>query len=65
MIEFNEAVWQKIKELEALYRAGKLDRYRYQDALAHLYGSGAIPYETFSLLNDDAISDAILSLANA
>ena len=61
-LAFNEPVWQKLKELEALYRSSKLDRYRFQDALSHLYAQGTIPYELFSMMNDIAVTDALVSL---
>jgi len=51
---------EKLKELEMLYKSGRLDRYRYQDALSKLLAAGAITLDQFNLLNSEAVADSIL-----
>lgn len=51
---------EKLKELEMLYKSGRIDRYRYQDALAKLHAAGLITSEEFNLLNEEAVADCLI-----
>jgi hypothetical protein len=55
----NESAY-KAAMLERAYKSGRIDRRRYQDALAKLHAGGELDGEMFSRMNGEAAAVAIL-----
>lgn len=53
---------QKLQKLEMLYKTGRLDRYRYQNALTLLFQAGVLTLPEYSALYDEAVGDSIIDL---
>ena len=53
---------QKLQKLEMLYKTGRLDRYRYQNALTLLFQAGVLTLPEYSSLYDEAVGDSIVDL---
>lgn len=62
----NESAY-KAAVLERAYKSGRIDRYRYQEALAKLHAGGELDDGLFSRMNGEAAAAGIAEadLANA